>query len=160
MDRPGLNGLVVLTLLGTGCVASKPYVRTEVQKSEARTQEHLESVDERLDAIEHELGTMSTRVGTLDEDTHRIQVVVEKTAKQADQALGLAAEASTKAEAASRDARRTGSLSAAPPREPVASASDIVTVRFGFAQWQLDNPARLALLKVVKRLQQHPALMV
>src|SRR5262249_22157253 len=62
--------------------------------------------------------------------------------------------------AASRDARRTGSLSAAPSREPVASASDIVTPRFGFAQWQLDNPARLALLKVVKRLPEHPALMV
>src|SRR5262245_44916627 len=122
MGRTGLTGLVVLTLAGSGCVASKPYVRTEVQRSDARTQEHLQSVDERLDAIEHELSTMSTRVATLDADTHRVQVVVEETAKQADQALGLAVEASTKAEAASRDVQRAGSLSAAPPREPVASA--------------------------------------
>jgi len=155
MSRRGvLVSLVALVLPGAGCLATKPYVRTEVQRSDARTQQQLQTVDGRLDAIEHELGAEKTRLGTLDADVHQIRVVVQETAKQADQAMELAVKAATMAEGAARDAP--------PPKtpEPVAGAPVTLVVHFGFAQWQLDNPARLALLKAVKRLRENPALMV
>jgi outer membrane protein OmpA-like peptidoglycan-associated protein len=146
--RAILVSLVALVLPGAGCVATKPYVRTEVQKSDARTQQQLDTVDRRLDAIEQELAEEKTRLRTLDADTHQIRVVVEETAKQADQAMGLAVKAATKAEEATRDASKT------------LQPSETLVVRFGFAQWQLDNQTRLALLQVVKRLRENPALVV
>jgi outer membrane protein OmpA-like peptidoglycan-associated protein len=161
MSRGVLFSLVALLLPGAGCLATRPYVRTEVQKSDARTEQQLETVDHRLDAIEHELGEAKTRVGTLDTDIHQIRVVVEEAAKQADQAKELAVQAATKADGAARGA--SSMVSPLPPPktpEPVAGAPETLVVRFGFAQWQLDGPSRFALLRVVKRLRENPAFMV
>ena len=159
--RVVLVSLVALVLPAAGCLATRPYVHTEVQKSDARKQQQLDTVDHRLDAIERELGEEKTRLGTLDQDIHQIRVVVEETAKQADQAKELAVKAATKAEGATRDAPQTASLVPQPKTpEPVAGAPESLVVRFEFAQWQLDNQARLALLKVVQRLRENPVLIV
>jgi outer membrane protein OmpA-like peptidoglycan-associated protein len=155
--RAILVSLVALALPGAGCVATQPYVRTEVQKSDARTQQQLDTVDRRLDAIEQELAEEKTRLRTLDADTQQIRVVVEETAKQADQAMGLAVKAATKAEEATRDTSQT--ISPVHPSKTL-QPSETLVVRFGFAQWQLDNQTRLALLQVVKRLRENPTLVV
>ena len=87
--RPSvLGGLVALVLSGAGCLATRPFVRTEVQKSDARTQQQLETVDLRLDAVERELKEERARLATLDADLHQTRGVVEDTAKQAAQTRG------------------------------------------------------------------------
>ncbi len=109
--RPSvLAGLVALVLSGAGCLATRPFVRTEVQKSDARTQQQLETVDLRLDAVERELKEERARLATLDADLHQTRGVVEDTAKQAAQTRELA----IMADGAARDALQAVSRSPTP----------------------------------------------
>jgi outer membrane protein OmpA-like peptidoglycan-associated protein len=71
--------------------------------------------------------------------------------------MGLAVKAATKADEATRDTSQT--ISPVHPSKTL-QPSETLVVRFGFAQWQLDNQTRLALLQVVKRLRENPTLVV
>jgi outer membrane protein OmpA-like peptidoglycan-associated protein len=156
--RAVLVSLVALALPAAGCLATKPYVRTEVQRTDARTQQQLETVDRRLDAIEHELDQERTRLGALEADIHQVRAVAEETAKQGDQIREMVREIELRGADAARTVPPTASSASAPKTpEPV---TETLVVHFGFGQWQLDNPSRLALLKAVKRLRENPALMV
>jgi outer membrane protein OmpA-like peptidoglycan-associated protein len=136
-------------------------VRTEVQKSETRTEQQLQTVDRRLETIERDLGEEKARLGTLDADIHRVRLVAEETARQADQTRELVAKATAKAEAAAPDAPQTVNRTP-PPQTPetVAAAPETMVIHFGFGQWELNNSARLALVKALKRLRENPALVV
>jgi outer membrane protein OmpA-like peptidoglycan-associated protein len=150
--------IVALTLSGTGCLATKPYVRTEVQQSESRTQQQLQTVHSRIDTVAREVGEENARLGVLEADVQQIRSAVRETEKQVDQNRELVVKSVAQVEA---------SLSAAPPTPrppqpplPVATTTEVLNIHFGFAEWQLDNPARLTLLKVVKRLRENPGLVV
>jgi outer membrane protein OmpA-like peptidoglycan-associated protein len=148
MGRGGRASIIGLALVGTGCLATKPYVRTELQKSDARTQEQRETVDRRLTSAERDLGVDKARRGALEGDVHQIRVAVGETTKQVDATRGLAVKAVAKA------------APAPATHPPVARTAETLLVYFGFAEWQLDNPARLTLLEAVKRLRNDPALIV
>jgi len=50
-----LAELALLTLTGGGCIATGPYVGTRVQSREARTQERVDSVEQRVGTVERDL---------------------------------------------------------------------------------------------------------
>jgi outer membrane protein OmpA-like peptidoglycan-associated protein len=150
-----LIGLLALVLPGAGCVATKRYVRTEVERSEARTEQQVHRVDHRLDTLERELGEEKARLGTLDTEVYQVRAMVEETAKKADRAMELVIKAGP--------APASPTVSRVPtpkPPEPPAAAPETLLVHFESGQWQLDNQARLALLKALKRLRENPSLMV
>jgi outer membrane protein OmpA-like peptidoglycan-associated protein len=155
------TSLLALALLGGGCVATRPYVRTEVEKSEARTQQQLDTVDHRLDTIEREIGEEKARLGTVDADVRQIRSLVEETAKKADQAIELVIRADPGTEGA-RTPAPPSVIRVPTPRaaEPLTAAPETLVVHFGVGQWQLDNQSRTALLKALKRLRENPSLTV
>lgn len=136
-------------------------MRTEVQKSDAQTQQQLQTVDHRLDTVERELEEEKARLGALEVDVHQIRTAVGETAKQADQTRELVVKAVAK------DAGPPGAVPPTVSRPPsaqtpgsVAGTAETLIVQFGFAEWQLDKQARLTLLRAVKRLRDNPALVV
>src|SRR5262245_58969993 len=80
-----LAGLVLLTLAAGGCIATRPYVRTQVQSSEARTQERVDSVDQRVGTVERDLAEEKTRRLALEADLVQVRRMTEDTARQADE---------------------------------------------------------------------------
>jgi outer membrane protein OmpA-like peptidoglycan-associated protein len=152
-------GVFALAVLGGGCVATRPYVRTEVERSAARTQEQLEVVDHRLDALERETSEERARLGAAEADVRRVQTAVEETAKKTDQAMELLIKAGPRTEgAASPVAPATSGVP--PPKAAERVAPETLVVHFAVAQWQLDNQARSALLKALKRLRENPSVAV
>jgi outer membrane protein OmpA-like peptidoglycan-associated protein len=136
-------------------------VRSEVQKSEARTQQQVDLIDHRLDTIERELGEEKARLETLDTDVSQVRTVVEETGKKADQAMELVIKAGPKTEKAVGAAPPTiGPVPAPKTPEPAAAVPETLVVHFGVGQWQLDNQARVALLKALKQLREHPSFKV
>jgi outer membrane protein OmpA-like peptidoglycan-associated protein len=150
-----------IAVLASGCVATKPYVRTEVEQSAARTQQQLDVVDHRLDAMEREIDEEKARLGGVEADVRQVRTAVQETAKKADQAMELVIKAGPRTEAALSPAAPTTSGAPPPkPAEPVAAAPETLVVHFPAGQWQLDNPARSALLKALKRLRENPSVAV
>jgi OmpA-OmpF porin, OOP family len=157
MRRSGVVGLVASLILSVGCVATRPWVRTEVQRADERTQLQLQMVEDRLDTTERGLSEERVQLREQQSELHQVRMRVEETAKQTDQTRELAA----KAETAARDALQTASRITPPkPPGPVAGTRETVVVYFQPAAWLLDNPARLTLEKVVRRLRENPALIV
>ncbi|HEY7141914.1 MAG TPA: OmpA family protein [Methylomirabilota bacterium] len=160
--RSALAGLVLAVLPVAGCLATKPYVRTQVQQGEARTQQQLQAVERRLDTVEQGLAEVKTQHASLDADVHQVRGVAEDAAKQASQARELATQTrdlAVKADDAARDAlQAVNGASASKAPEPVAAAPEIFVVHFGYAEWWLDNSGRMTLSKALRRLQQNPTL--
>jgi outer membrane protein OmpA-like peptidoglycan-associated protein len=150
-------GLAALALAAAGCVATRSYVRTEAQKSDERTQQQLQVVDDRLGMVERGLAAESARRDRLDSEVQHVRIRVEETANQADQSRELAAQA----QIAARDALQTVNR-VPPPKtpEPVARAPETLVVHFRFADWLLDKSALLTLEKALRRLRENPTLVV
>jgi outer membrane protein OmpA-like peptidoglycan-associated protein len=183
-----LAGLAVLTLAGGGCIATRPYVRTQVQSSEAGTQERVDSVEQRVGTVERDLVEEKTRRLSLEAGLVEVRRMTEDTARQADRTRELATdshELAARADTAARDALQTvASLPASkttepaadspasstpqPPAGPPASKTpqlaggppETFVIHFAFADSRLDNSSRMTLTKALKRLQQNPALVV
>ena len=160
-SRGARAGVFAVAVLGSGCVATKPYVRTEVEKSAARTQQQLDVVDHRLDAMEREISEEKARLDGVEADVRQVRTAVEETAKKSDRALELVIKAGPRTEGAVSPAAPTTS-GVPPPKaaEPVAAAPEALVVHFAAGQWQLDNQARSALLKALKRLRANPSVAV
>jgi outer membrane protein OmpA-like peptidoglycan-associated protein len=143
--------------LAAGCLATKPYVHTEVRKSDERTQQQLQVVDRRLGVVEHDLAEERTRHARLEADVHDVRALAEKTAQQGDQTRERVA----KVEGAARDALQAASR-VPPPKtpEPDPGTPETLVVFFGVADWVLDRPALLTLEKALRRLRDNPALVV
>jgi outer membrane protein OmpA-like peptidoglycan-associated protein len=152
-------GLFALAVLVGGCLATKPYVRTEVEQSAARTQEQLDVMDHRLDALEREGGEERARLGAVEADVRQVRTAVEETAKRTDQAMELVIKAGPRTEGAGSPAAPTTS-GVPPPKAAERVAPATLVVHFAVGQWQLDNQARSALLKALKRLRKDPAVAV
>jgi len=155
-QRRVLASYVALALLAAGCLATKPYVRTEVQKSDAQMQHRLQAVEHRLDAVERDVDEEKARVGILLADVHQIRAAVGETAKLADQARELI----VKSEAQAAAPPRVSAVPSAQTPAPVAGTAETLVVQFRFGESQLDKQGRLTLLRAVKRLQDDPALVV
>jgi outer membrane protein OmpA-like peptidoglycan-associated protein len=159
-----LAGFALLTLAGGGCIATRPYVRTQVQSSEARTEGRVDSVERRVDIVERDLAEERTRRLALEADLVQVRRMTEETARQADQTREVATqgyELAAQADSAARDALRTAaSLPAPPPPPPVVASPETFVVHFAVADSRLDNSSRMTLTKALKRLQQNPALVV
>jgi outer membrane protein OmpA-like peptidoglycan-associated protein len=151
--------LLALALLEAGCIATKPYVRTEMERSEARTQQRLDVVDERLDTIEREIIDEKVRLGAVDADVRHVRTVADETAKKADQAIELIIKAGPRTDTSAAPPT-VGPVPAPKVPELAPVAPESLIVHFGVGQWQLDNQARSALLKALKRLRQNPSLTV
>src|SRR6185295_17827941 len=85
-----LAGLALLTLASSGCIATRPYVRTQVQSSEARTEERVDSVEQRVGTVERDLVEEKTRRLSLEADLVQVRRMTEDTARQTDQTRELA----------------------------------------------------------------------
>ena len=181
MNRRGvLLAVIALALLGGGCLATRPYVRSEVQKSEGRTQEQLQQVqqvqqqqaqqqlqqhqqqtqqlqqlqtiDRRVDVIERDLSEERAQRTRLEGDLSHVRRAVEDVSRQVEQTRELAA----KAERSARDAQ---TVSRAPvSKTPESSLEpEILVVHFGAGDWLLDTSARSTLERALKRLRENPA---
>jgi len=159
-----LAGLALLTLAVGGCIATRPYVRTQVQSSEARTQDRVDSVEQRVGTVERDLVEEKTRRLSLETDLVQVRQMTEDTARQADRTRELATqthELAAKADTAARDALQTvAGLPASKTPRPPAGPAETFVIQFAFADSRLDNSSRMTLTKALKRLQQNPALVV
>jgi outer membrane protein OmpA-like peptidoglycan-associated protein len=149
----GAAGLALTIIAPVGC-ATKGFVREELQKSETKTSGEL-------GRVETGLNQERERVNTIGVQVTETRAIAEDGVRRADQASGLATEATAKAgEAASRadatDQRLTRLWKNRHARTPV----ETISVRFGLNKADLDDRAQTALLDVVRQLQEGPTLVV
>jgi outer membrane protein OmpA-like peptidoglycan-associated protein len=152
-----LVSLGTLVLTGAGCLATRPYVRTEVQKSDERTQQQLQVVDHRLGTVERDLAEERAQRVKLEGDIDNVRTQVTETAKQADETRERVA----RVEGTARDAQHAPTdVAPAKTPVPVARGPETLMVYFKSADWLLDKTALLALEWALSRLRENPALIV
>jgi outer membrane protein OmpA-like peptidoglycan-associated protein len=143
--------------MSTGCLATRNFVRENVQQSETKTGQELTRVE----------GQVTQARGVADAAT-----------KQATEATQLAGQAGTKADEAAQAAGRASNraeegFSVATQAQAKADQTDTrltrlwnsrhkyaivdtLVISFGFNKWQLDDRAETSLLEVVRQLNENP----
>lgn len=140
-------------LLPVGC-ATKKFVRQEFQKIETGVEQNISRLESDLSQEKdrgNRVASQVTEARSLSEELIRR---VEQAFAKADQAIGIAGQAVTKAE--KTDSR----LSRLWANRNKRSLMGTVVVTFGFDKWELEDRGETALLDVVKQLKEKPDLVV
>jgi outer membrane protein OmpA-like peptidoglycan-associated protein len=153
--------LAAVSVTSTGCLATRNFVRENVQQSETKTGAELARVD----------GQLTETRGVADEATKRAVAANDlagqagakadeanqaagRAANRAEEGIGLATQAQAKAD--QTDTRLTRLWT---NRHKYAIV-DTLVISFAFDKWRLDDRAETSLLDVVRQLNDNPGLSV
>ena len=181
-----LAGLALLTLAGGGCIATRPYVRTQGQRSEAGTQERVDSVEQRVGTVERdargqekyappvagsgprrgaaddrgygEAGGPNTRAGHRQSRArHQGRYGGARCASGGRRSPGVQETEPAAGPPASKTTEPAADLPASTTPQPAGGPPEIFVIHFAVADSRLDNSSRMTLTRALKRLQQNPA---
>jgi outer membrane protein OmpA-like peptidoglycan-associated protein len=153
--------LAVVCAASTGCLATRNFVRENLQQSETKVGQQIDKVEGRVaetrgvadEANKRAVDAtqLATQAGTR---AGEAATLAERAANRAEEVGGIATQAQAKAE--QTDVRLTR-LWASRNKRTVA---DTMVVKFGFDKWHLDDRAETSLLEVVRQLQENPDVIV
>jgi outer membrane protein OmpA-like peptidoglycan-associated protein len=170
--RFGLAAVLALSL--TGC-ATRQFVRAEIARSEVTLRPAVERLASDLEEHLVEVRAMAVQTAKVRRGGEEVTRAAIEALGMADVAAGRAADAVKQATIALERADEAGvageqALAAAEgTAERLArlwrgrarlSVVDAIVLRFRVDEWLLDDPARAALLDIVRRLQENPTLVV
>jgi outer membrane protein OmpA-like peptidoglycan-associated protein len=153
--------LAVGCLASTGCLATRNFVRENVQQSEAKTGQDLARVEVQVTETRGVADTATKRsveanqlAGQAGAKADEANQTAGRAANRAEEGVGLASQAQAKAD--QTDTRLTRLWT---NRHKYAIV-DTLVVSFGFNKWRLDDRAETSLLDVIKQLNDNPGLSV
>jgi outer membrane protein OmpA-like peptidoglycan-associated protein len=144
----------VACLAGTGCLATRDFVRENLQQSETKTGQELTRVETQVG----ETRTVADRADKqANEATRKADEAGQSAGRamnRAEEGVGLAGQAQTKADQTDTRLSRLWS------NRNKQSVIETVVVTFGFDRWQLDDRADTSLLEVARLLNENPNVIV
>jgi outer membrane protein OmpA-like peptidoglycan-associated protein len=155
-----MRGFVVVSMLAaacvtsTGCLATRNYVRENVQQSETKTGQELARVEGQVAetrGVADEASKHATEAGGKAEEATQ---AAGRAANRAEEGVGLATQAQAKAD--QTDTRLTRLWN---NRHKYAIV-DTLVISFDFDKWRLDDRAETSLLDVIRQLNDNPGLTV
>src|SRR5262245_44008911 len=148
-----VSAMAAVAITSSGCLATRNFVRENVQQSETKTGQELARVEGQVTETRGvadtatksaaEANQLAGQAGTKADEANQ---AAGRAANRAEEGVGLASQAQTKAD--QTDARLTRLWTT---RHKYAIVDSLV-ISFGFNKWRLDDRAETSLLDVVKQL--------
>jgi outer membrane protein OmpA-like peptidoglycan-associated protein len=156
-----VSALAAACVTSTGCLATRSFVRENIQQSETKTGQDLARVEGQVTetrGVADEAGKHATEAtqlaGQAGAKAEEATQAAGRAANRAEEGVGLATQAQAKAD--QTDARLTRLWS----NRHKYTIVDTLVISFGFDKWRLDDRAETSLLDVIQQLNDNPALAV
>ncbi len=153
--------LAAVGMMSAGCLATRNFVRENVQQSETKTGQELTRVEGQVtqargvaDAATKQATEATQLAGQAGTKADEAAQAAGRAANRAEEGFGVATQAQAKAD--QTDTRLTRLWTS---RHKYAIV-DTLVISFGFNKWRLDDRAETSLLDVVRQLNDNPGLSV